>query len=224
VGNATRYDYIAMTTSLHLEKSSQQRRCNPQLTTTHATMGIQPRKGRPSVKVDEGAMRLLFGVPQPLAAKELGISLTALKQICRKLGVERWPYQRGGQLPAPMVRQLRAPSIQEAVDVSPHGDSEGEGEALARSSSASSCVSFASQSPSSSTGLQEDDACLTMTSFNFPPEHFSSQSVSSFCFSTDCDDDFESDLGFFADIDKAMQSGGGWVEHYAREATIELDH
>jgi len=63
-------------------------------------MGMEARKGRPPVKVDEGAMRLLFGVPQPLAAKELGISLTALKQICRKLGVVRWPYQRGGHASA----------------------------------------------------------------------------------------------------------------------------
>jgi len=186
-------------------------------------MGIQPRKGRPPVKVDEGAMRLLFGVPQPLAAKELGISLTALKQICRKLGVVRWPYQRIGSLPAPTARQLQEPSMQEAVDVDSEG--EGEGEALARSSSASSCVSCADQSPSPSSGLQEDDACLTMTSFDFPSRYSSSQSVSSFSSSTVGDaDDFESDLRFFADIDKAMQSGGGWAEHHAREATIELDH
>jgi hypothetical protein len=53
------------------------------------------RKGRPPVKVDVGAVRALFNVPQPVAAKSLGISLTALKQLCRKLGVARWPYQRG---------------------------------------------------------------------------------------------------------------------------------
>jgi len=186
-------------------------------------MGMEPRKGRPPVKVDEVAMRLLFSVPQPLAAKKLGISLTALKQICRRLGVVRWPYQRGGQLPTPTVRQLRAASTQEAVDVDSEG--EGKGEALARSSSASSCVSCAGQSPSSSTGLQEDDA-LTMTSFDFLPRYSWLQSVSSFSSSTVGDaDDFESDLRFFADIDKAMmKSGGGWVEYYAREATIELDH
>jgi len=31
---------------------------------------------------------------QPDAARALGISLTSLKQVCRKLGVARWPYQR----------------------------------------------------------------------------------------------------------------------------------
>ena len=166
-------------------------------------------------------MRLLFGVPQPLAAKELGISLTALKQICRKLGIVRWPYQRIGSLPAPTARQLQEPSIQEAVDVDSEG--KGEGEALARR--ASSCVSCGGQTPSSSTG-QQDDASLPMTSFDFSSQYSSSNSISSFGSSTDCDDDdFESDLGFFVNIDKAMmQSGGAWVEHYAREATIELDH
>ena len=55
------------------------------------------RKGRPRVQVDVGAIETLFGIPQPLAAKTLGISLTALKQVCRKMGVARWPYQRGAQ-------------------------------------------------------------------------------------------------------------------------------
>ena len=33
-------------------------------------------------------------VSQPEAAKTLGISLTTLKQICRRLGFPRWPYKR----------------------------------------------------------------------------------------------------------------------------------
>jgi len=35
---------------------------------------------------------LLFGIRQPEAAKRLAISLTALKQVYRKLGIVRWPY------------------------------------------------------------------------------------------------------------------------------------
>jgi hypothetical protein len=35
--------------------------------------------------LDWSSIRALFVVPQPLAAKALRISLTALKQVCRKL-------------------------------------------------------------------------------------------------------------------------------------------
>jgi hypothetical protein len=55
---------------------------------------IFPEKGRLPVKVDRETVESLFGVPQPDAARALGISLTSLKQVCRKLGVTRWPYQR----------------------------------------------------------------------------------------------------------------------------------
>jgi len=44
--------------------------------------------------VDLESIEPLFDLPQKDAAKELGISLTALKQVCRKLGVDRWPYWR----------------------------------------------------------------------------------------------------------------------------------
>jgi hypothetical protein len=56
--------------------------------------GEIPEKGRAPLKVDMAAIQALFGRPQSDAAKEIGISLTALKQICRKLGIQRWPYQR----------------------------------------------------------------------------------------------------------------------------------
>jgi hypothetical protein len=51
-------------------------------------------KGRPPLKVGIESIQPLFGLPQKDAAKALGISLTALKQVCRKLGVVRWPYWR----------------------------------------------------------------------------------------------------------------------------------
>lgn len=53
-----------------------------------------PEKGRRPVEVDLRMIQGLFGVPQPDAAAALGVSLTALKQVCRKLGILRWPYQR----------------------------------------------------------------------------------------------------------------------------------
>ena len=36
----------------------------------------------------------LFNLPQPVAASRLGVSLSALKNACRKVNIARWPYQR----------------------------------------------------------------------------------------------------------------------------------
>ena len=53
-----------------------------------------PAKGRSPVLIDRDSISALFGQPQVEAAKLLGISLTTLKQVSRKLGVSRWPYMR----------------------------------------------------------------------------------------------------------------------------------
>ena len=55
---------------------------------------VFPEKGRLPVKVDRETIEAMFGMPQPEASRALGVSLTALKQVCRKLGIPRWPYQR----------------------------------------------------------------------------------------------------------------------------------
>jgi len=36
----------------------------------------------------------LFCKPQSIAAKELGVSVTTLKQVCRHLGLDHWPFRR----------------------------------------------------------------------------------------------------------------------------------
>ena len=51
-------------------------------------------RGRAPLQVDEHAVASLFGLPQGEAAQKLGVSITAMKQLCRKLGIERWPYTR----------------------------------------------------------------------------------------------------------------------------------
>jgi hypothetical protein len=38
--------------------------------------------------------------PLPAAAEALGVSVTALKGACRKLGIQRWPYWAGRGTPA----------------------------------------------------------------------------------------------------------------------------
>ena len=37
----------------------------------------------------------LRGMPVPLAARTLGVSATAFKKACRRLGIARWQYRRG---------------------------------------------------------------------------------------------------------------------------------
>lgn len=51
-------------------------------------------RGRDPVNLGYDVLEPLFELPQNAAAKSIGISLTALKQVCRKLGIERWPYRR----------------------------------------------------------------------------------------------------------------------------------
>jgi len=51
----------------------------------------QPIKGRPPMHINRNTIDTLFGQPQAQAAQHLGISVTAFKQTCRKLGVMRWP-------------------------------------------------------------------------------------------------------------------------------------
>jgi len=57
----------------------------------------QPKRGRQPVAIDLTAVRSHFALPQQQAAQELGISLTSLKQVCRKLGLSRWPYRRASR-------------------------------------------------------------------------------------------------------------------------------
>jgi hypothetical protein len=52
------------------------------------------RRGRPSTIVRKSEIMALYNLPQPEAARSLGISLSALKNICRRVGISRWPYQR----------------------------------------------------------------------------------------------------------------------------------
>ena len=56
--------------------------------------GRVPEKNRAPLKLHYGALATLFDRPQPEAARELGIALTTLKHVCRKIGIRRWPYSR----------------------------------------------------------------------------------------------------------------------------------
>jgi len=86
--------------------------------------GPPAERGRDPVVLERATIAQHFGLPQGEAAQELGISLTTLKQACRKLGVQRWPYtKRGGKASEQGVREARA-----------RARSRGRGELLARDS------------------------------------------------------------------------------------------
>ena len=53
-----------------------------------------PARGRPAIQLGYSAVATLFDIPQKEAAQRLGISLTGLKVVSRKLGISRWPYTR----------------------------------------------------------------------------------------------------------------------------------
>ena len=55
------------------------------------------KKGRPSLQLKKGEITPLFNMPQPTAAKLLGVSLTSLKRECRKFGILKWPFRRRSQ-------------------------------------------------------------------------------------------------------------------------------
>eukprot|EP00960_Hanusia_phi_P065763 766204-Hanusia_phi.AAC.3 len=59
----------------------------------------------PPVPLSLPALQALFHLPQEIAARRLGMSVSSLKLACRKLGIRRWPYSRWAlppsQAPAP---------------------------------------------------------------------------------------------------------------------------
>jgi len=55
---------------------------------------VAPFRGRVPMSLSLQTIQSKYAIPQKEAAQSLGISLTAFKQVCRKLGVIRWPYRR----------------------------------------------------------------------------------------------------------------------------------
>ena len=75
--------------------------------------GSPPAKHRTPVTLDYETLESLFDIPQPDAARELGIALTTLKHACRRLGVARWPYSR--KRAPPGARALASASSQQSA-------------------------------------------------------------------------------------------------------------
>ena len=55
-------------------------------------------KGRAPLNFDKNSIQPLSAMPQKDAARTLGISLTALKKVCRKLGIHSWAHVRDARV------------------------------------------------------------------------------------------------------------------------------
>eukprot|EP00960_Hanusia_phi_P050573 760297-Hanusia_phi.AAC.2 len=68
--------------------------------TEKSTVVLYPRRKKSKVAspreivFDSKYVANFFHLPQPEAAIKMGISLSALKSVCRRVGVRRWPYKR----------------------------------------------------------------------------------------------------------------------------------
>ena len=119
---------------------------------------LAPKKNRSPVCFDMETIGVYFDVPQSDAAKNLGISLTALKQVCRKLGLSRWPYVRPkkskgkGQV-APGATPAAATTVTTDVGDAGGDSSEREDDCMSSAGSTTS-YSSAETTRASSGGLQ----------------------------------------------------------------------
>jgi hypothetical protein len=69
-------------------------RCSKTKQAAHSKPSPTGRQRRAPLAFTLEAIEQYYNVPQADAANELGVSVTTMKQICRRLGIDRWPYQR----------------------------------------------------------------------------------------------------------------------------------
>lgn len=68
---------------------------------TRRRAGQKVRISNEPVALSKKRLQELFDLPLKEAASHLGISMTAMKKACRRMGLERWPYRKVN-LPAPL--------------------------------------------------------------------------------------------------------------------------
>lgn len=188
------------------------------------------------MEVNSSAIRALFGIPQPIASKMLGISLTSLKKICRTMGVLRWPYQRGDDSSKacagpssictggpPHIHSTSDDFSVQSPDVLNDREQSDHESLLSRTSSTSSDAVSLSNAPESMTFARSHEPCYVSPS-QAMHEGGSARIISQIC----CDSKFE----FFeedeeedddSDLERLLDIGGEWADHYARDATRQLD-
>jgi len=228
-------NHISQAMAKGCDTQAARRRCT-------ASNDAAPRKGRPRVHVEPEAIRALFFLPQPRAAVTLGISLTALKTLCRQNGIERWPYRRGVLVGDPV-------STASGVGVDVCSDSDYEAHDAARACESPAFASEQDQARTdgplrtSSLASSEWSQCSTACSSDRPDVSQRRPSLTASDWSRcssfgvqeehdsplSCSDhgsaDPDSSVSGFDELDNfdealdLLSIKGQWVERYAREAT-----
>lgn len=78
-----------------------------------AAVGGSSHQNHGPVLVSREALEELFELPLRTAAGKLGICITAIKRVCRKFGIEKWPYRipcKGSENSANVAPNLLAPN------------------------------------------------------------------------------------------------------------------
>ncbi len=86
----------------------------------------RPRRSleQPPVVVTRDVLESFAHIPQYRAAKLMGVSITALKSACRKLGVSRWPVKRSVCKKAETCRVVDIDVLQNEQDMQNCDDSQ----------------------------------------------------------------------------------------------------
>jgi len=112
-----------------------------------------PEKGREPLKFDVNSIQPLFALAQKDAARALGISLTALKKVCRKLGIHSWVQVRDVRAHAASPRRAPTPRGSPPVSRSASSTSGGSSDSAAHELPAPSICAAKAKAPASTEDL-----------------------------------------------------------------------
>ena len=81
----------------------------------------QPRRKRAPSSFSRDIIEPYLTMPLAQAAAALGLSVSSLKRICRRIGIDRWPYQRPGVNSDMLAETGNSAKKQDAVHVADAG-------------------------------------------------------------------------------------------------------
>jgi len=134
----------------------------------HSDPPVTGKRRRDPLAFTLEAIEQYYDVAQADAANELGVSVTTMKQICRRLGIGRWPYRRPKLVKGSQGRRSeRQDASSEGAGTGGAMHNQGEGHALSLSSQASEIASSASTPCGIPDALSRQSTSTTLGSRSF---------------------------------------------------------